>query len=87
MTIQKIKKSITNEIGKDVKIVFNGSRNKKEYYKGKIVETYNYIFIVKLDTLEKKSFSYSDVLTSTVKVYFNKWYFLLWFFIKKCKKK
>ncbi len=72
MTIQKIKKKIDDGIGKKVNIVFNGSRNKKEYYKGEIIETYNYIFIVKLDTLEKKSFSYSDVLTSTIKLYFDK---------------
>jgi len=72
MTIQKIKNSIVSELGNDVKIVFNGSRNRKEFYKGKIVETYNYIFIVKLDTLEKKSFSYSDVLTNTIKIYFDK---------------
>lgn len=72
MTIQKIKKKIDNGIGKKVNIVFNGSRNKKEYYKGEIIEVYNYIFIVKLDTLEKKSFSYTDVLTSTIKLYFDK---------------
>ena len=32
MTIQKIKKKIDDGIGKKVNIVFNGSRNKKEYY-------------------------------------------------------
>ena len=72
MTIQKIKNTIDNGIGKKVDIVFNGLRNKKEYYKGEIIETYNSIFIVKLDSLEKKSFSYSDVLTSTIKLYFDK---------------
>ena len=58
MNLQKIRNKINSQIGKDVNIVFNGSRNKKEYYEGKIVETYNYIFIVKLNNLEKKSFSY-----------------------------
>ena len=72
MTIQKIKNTIDNGIGKKVNIVFNGTKKKKEYYKGEIIETYNYIFIVKLDSLEKKSFSYSDVLTSTIKLYFDK---------------
>lgn len=72
MNLQKIRNKINSQIGKDVNIVFNGSRNKKEYYKGKIVETYNYIFIVKLNNLEKKSFSYSDVLTSTIRLRFDK---------------
>ena len=71
MTIEKIKSDINNQLGNNVNIVLNGSRNKKEHYKGKVVETYNYIFIVKLDNLKIKSFSYADVLTSTVNLYFN----------------
>ena len=72
MTIKKIKENIENNIGSDVKIVYNGSRNKKEEYSGVIKEVYNYIFIVKLDTDEIKSFSYSDVLTNTVEIFFSK---------------
>jgi len=72
MTIKKIKENIENNIGSDVKIVYKGSRNKKEEYSGVIKEVYNYIFIVKLDTDEIKSFSYSDVLTNTVEIFFSK---------------
>ncbi len=72
MTISKIKSSIDEKLGDNVKIILNGSRNKKEEYKGVITETYNYIFIVKLDTDEKKSFSYSDVLTNTIELFFTK---------------
>ena len=72
MTIKKIKENIENNLGSDVKIVYNGSRNKKEEYNGVIKEVYNYIFIVKLDTDEIKSFSYSDVLTNTVEIFFSK---------------
>ena len=72
MTIKKIKENIGNNLGNEVKIIYNGSRNKKEEYSGIIKEVYNYIFIVKLDTDEVKSFSYSDVLTNTVEIFFSK---------------
>ena len=66
MTISMIKNDIDDKLGKNVKITCNCARNKKEYYEGKITETYNYIFIVKLNTNENKSFCYSDVLTNNV---------------------
>lgn len=69
--IKKIKEDISNNLGKKVKIIYNGSRNKKEEYKGTLTEVYNYIFIVRLDTDEVKSFSYSDVLTSTIEIFFD----------------
>lgn len=72
MTIKKIKDNIEKNLGNNVKIIYNGSRNKKEEYSGVIKEVYNYIFIVKLDTDEIKSFSYSDVLTNTVEIFFSK---------------
>lgn len=71
MTIKKIKDDISNNLGKKVKIIYNGSRNRKEEYKGILTEVYNYIFIVRLDTDEVKSFSYSDVLTSTIEIFFD----------------
>lgn len=72
MTIEKIKGNIKNNLGNKVKIIYNGSRNKKDEYKGVIKEIYNCIFIVKLDSSEIKSFSYTDVLTNTIEVFFNK---------------
>lgn len=71
MTIDKIKYSIGNRVGENVKIIYNGSRNKKEEYTGIITETYNYIFIIMMDGNEKKSFSYSDVLTNTIEMNFD----------------
>ena len=70
MTIDKIKNDIDSKLGDTVKIVYNGSRNKKEEYSGVITETYNFIFIIKTEG-EKKSFSYRDVLTNTVEVFFD----------------
>ena len=50
MTIEKIKNNIDSKLGDNVKIIYNGSRNKKEEYSGIISETYNYIFIIKKET-------------------------------------
>ncbi len=72
MTIKKIKDNILKNINKNVRVVYNGSRNRREVYSGTIREVYNYIFIVKLDTDEVKSFSYSDVLTGAVEIFFDK---------------
>lgn len=71
MTIEKIKRDINDNLGNDVKIVHNEGRNKIYKYSGKVVEVYNNIFIV-LDSNSdsKRSFSYYDVLTETVKVSF-----------------
>lgn len=71
MTIDIIKNKIDNRIGNNVKVIYNGSRNKREEYSGVITETYNYIFVVKMDSNEKKSFSYCDVLTNTIEIFFD----------------
>ena len=72
MTIEKIKNNINSKLGDQVKVIYNGSRNKKEEYSGVIAETYNYIFIIKTCGEEVKSFSYRDVLTNTVEIFFDK---------------
>lgn len=71
MTIEKIRSSINDNLGNDVKIIHNEGRNKIYEYRGKVVEVYKNIFIV-LDRNNdsKRSFSYYDVLTDTVKVSF-----------------
>lgn len=71
MTLQKIRNNLKNNKGNKVKIIYNGSRNKKEEYRGKISEIYNYIFMIKTNDDENKSFSYSDILTKTVEIYFD----------------
>ena len=71
MTIDKIKNDIVSKLGNNVKVVYNGSRNKREEYSGTITEIYNFIFIIKTKDEEKKSISYRDVLTNTVEVFFD----------------
>ena len=71
MTIEKIKNHIDSNLGGNVKVIYNGSRNKREEYSGVISEIYNFIFIIKTSDEEKKSFSYRDVLTNTVELFFD----------------
>ncbi len=71
MTIEKIKNDIDSNLGETVKVIYNGSRNKKEEYFGVITETYNCIFVIKTALEEKKSFSYRDILTNTLEVFFD----------------
>ena len=72
MTLDKIKNSIDKEKGKFVRVIYNGGRNKTEQYEGTLMNTYNYIFTIKLSDGTIKSFSYCDVLIKTVELYFNK---------------
>lgn len=71
MTIDKVKEELNNHIGKTVTIKYNLGRNKYEKYDVKIKKLYNHVFLVELDTRSKteiKSFSYSDVITKTIKI-------------------
>lgn len=70
MTIESIRKELGNHIGKNVVIKYNLGRNKVEKYHVKIKELYNYVFLVELnnDFNEVKSFSYSDIITKTIKI-------------------
>lgn len=70
--IKKIRDNINSNLCCNVRVVYNGSRNKKEEYFGIIKEVYNNIFVIELKTGEIKSFSYSDVLTNTVELFFDK---------------
>lgn len=66
--IEEIKKELNNHLGKEVLIKHNLGRNKFEQYHVTIKELYDYVFLVELNGSEKKSFSYSDVLTNTIKI-------------------
>lgn len=71
MTIENVKKELNNHIGDRVTIKYNLGRNKYEKYDVFIKELYNHIFLVELSTEENKiikSFSYSDVITKTIKI-------------------
>ncbi len=70
MTLQEIKDKVCENIGRDVTIRYNLGRNKFEKYNVKIKETYKNVFIVEVvdKKYEIKSFSYTDVMTKTIKI-------------------
>ena len=55
MTIKKIRDIISGQIGKKVKIIYYGGRNKNMKFVGVIYMTYNNIFTIKQDSGEIKS--------------------------------
>ena len=71
MTLQEIKSKINENIGNNVTIKYDIGRNKIEKYHVKIKETYPNIFTVEMkkkDNIETKSFSYTDIMTKTIKI-------------------
>lgn len=68
--IREIRKQLNEHIGEEVTIKYNLGRNKFEKYDVVIKELYDNVFLVELDSSEKKSFSYIDVLTNTIKIDF-----------------
>ena len=69
MTVEGVKQELNDHLGKVVTIKYNLGRNKYEKYDVKIKELYNYVFLVELKNNNiVKSFSYSDVITKTIKI-------------------
>lgn len=71
MNINVIREKVESNLGKEVFIKYNLGRNKIEKYNAKIKEIYNYVFVVEvINTNEVKSFTYSDIITNTIKIYY-----------------
>lgn len=71
MTIGQIKRELNEHVGDHATIKCNLGRNKYEKYSVTIKELYNNIFLVQLNNQnnpEIKSFSYTDVITKTIKI-------------------
>lgn len=71
MTLEEIKNKVCENVGNSVTIKYNLGRNKVEKYNVRIKETYKNIFIVEINDGSKseiKSFSYTDVMTKTIKI-------------------
>ena len=66
--INEIRSKLNDYIGEEVIIKYNLGRNKYEKYQVTIKELYDNVFLVELDTNEKKAFSYTDVITNTIKI-------------------
>lgn len=68
MMVESIRKKLFCLLNKKIKIIYCGSRNKKEVYYGYVFKLYLNVFVIKNDYNETKCFSYVDVLTKTVKI-------------------
>lgn len=71
MSIEKIKKELNTHIGDKVTIKCNLGRNKYEKYHVIIKELYNNVFLVETEGkthTQIKSFSYTDIITKTIKI-------------------
>lgn len=71
-TLIEIKRSLDQNIGKRITIQANGGRRKTIESSGLLEGTYPSVFTIKLDqdeySVERVSYSYTDVLTETVKL-------------------
>lgn len=71
VTVNKVKEELNKHIGDEVTIKYNLGRNKFEKYNVKLKKLYDHVFTVELEkhqNKEIKSFSYSDVITKTIKI-------------------
>lgn len=68
MNIDKVRDEVKSNEGKILHFKINGSRNQIVEFDGQIIETYQSIFVVKLNDNNIKSFSYSDLITSSLEI-------------------
>lgn len=69
MTIENVRSKLNNHIGDVVTIKYNLGRNKIEKYDATIKELYTNVFVVEIEKYHiVRSFSYSDVITKTIKI-------------------
>lgn len=71
--IAAIKSLLDSNLGEEVIVTVQLGRNKKRERRGILTETYRSVFIVDLSdksTVDRVSYSYSDVLTNTINVSF-----------------
>ena len=68
MNIISIKNYLRTKIGSRIVVIYYGSRNRKEIYKGVLFKLYGNIFTIRLLNGEIKSFSYIDILTKTIQI-------------------
>ena len=65
-----IRQALSNYLGKKVIIEYSLGRNKYETYRATIKSLYNCVFLIETEENHLiKSFSYSDIITKTIKIY------------------
>ena len=68
MNIKNIKNYLRTKLGSNIVIIYYGSRNRKEIFRGILHKLYGNIFTIRLVSGEIKSFSYIDILTKTIQI-------------------
>ena len=69
MNSRYIRRYLATKIGSKIIIIYYGSRNHREKYRGVLWKVYSNVFIIKLITGEIKSFTYIDILTKNIQLY------------------
>lgn len=69
MNIKCIRRYLFTKIGSKIVVIYYGSRNHREKYRGILWKVYSNVFIIKLITGEIKSFTYIDILTKNIQIY------------------
>ena len=66
--IGEVRSKLNDYVGQKVTIKYNIGRNKYEKYHVTIKELYENVFLVELNNNAKKSFTYTDIITKTIKI-------------------
>lgn len=75
MTVEEIKEKLNHYVGNEITIKCNMGRNKYEKYNAIIKDLYKNIFTVEVtkeNNIVLKSFTYSDIITKTIRIDYNK---------------
>ena len=71
MNAKFIKTKLETYVGKFIKIQYSLGRNKYEKYSGKITQLFPNVFFFEEENGNVKCFSYSDILTKTIRLGIN----------------
>ena len=68
MNIKTIRNYLRTKVGSNIVVIYYGSRNRKEIYRGVLCKLYTNLFIIRMPGGDIKSFTYIDILTKTVQI-------------------
>lgn len=68
MNVDTVRSKIENIRGKNYNFRFNGNRNQVEEFDGVITNTYPAIFVIHSSEDRVRSFSYNDIITSSLEI-------------------
>lgn len=68
MILDNVKRLVNSNVGKKCRFIYHGSRNQKDVFEGIITKIFPAIFIIVSSDGSTKSYSYNDVLTSTLEI-------------------